>query len=189
MEYQFKIKLKGVTKPPVWRKVIVPADFTFLKFHDVIQTSFGWEDYHLFEFSEKAYDGNLHIALPSEYDSDDMVDILDASKIKLSQIFVGDFRKLIYVYDFGDDWVHEITLEAVLLDIHKKAICISGKGNCPPEDCGGSYGYENMKKILQTKPDSEEAAEYLNWLGLYEDEIWDINSFNIDDINDELEQV
>ncbi len=53
MEYLFKIKIKGITKPPVWRKVSVPENFTFLQFHQVIQTVFGWYDYHLFEFREK----------------------------------------------------------------------------------------------------------------------------------------
>ena len=55
MVYLFKIKLKGITKPPVWRKVSVPENFTFLQFHQVIQTIFGWCGYHLFEFKDKEY--------------------------------------------------------------------------------------------------------------------------------------
>ena len=85
MEYQFKIQIKGISKPPVWRKVIVPANFTFLQFHSVIQTVFGWEDYHLFEFEDKEYQGSIRIAIPSEDDFDFGVKTLDASKVKLSE--------------------------------------------------------------------------------------------------------
>lgn len=189
MEYQFKIQIKGIIKPPVWRKIIIPADFTFLRFHNVIQTVFGWEDYHLFEFKDKEYQGSIRIAILSEDDFDFDIKIQDASKVKLSKIFVGDFRKLLYVYDFGDNWIHEITLEAISDDNRKEAFCLSGKGNCPPEDCGGPYGYENMKYILQTMPDSEEANEYRDWLGLDKDEIWNTTTFNIDEINADLKQI
>lgn len=189
MEYQFKIQLKGVTKPPVWRKVIVPADFTFLRFHNVIQIAFGWDDYHLFEFEDKEYQGNIRIAVPPEDDFDFGVKTLNASKVKLSKVFTENTRKLLYVYDFGDNWVHEITLEAFLNDKRKEAFCLSGKGNCPPEDCGGPYGYEDMKKVFRTMPDSEEADGYKDWLGLDKDEIWDTTAFNIDEINADLKQV
>lgn len=149
MEYQFKIQIKGITKPPVWRKVIVPANFTFLQFHSVIQTVFGWDDYHLFEFEDKEYQGSIRIAIPSEDDFDFGVKTLDASKVKLSKVFTDNIRKLLYVYDFGDNWVHEITLEAVSDNKRKEAICLSGKGSCPPEDCGGCYGYEEMKMFSE----------------------------------------
>ena len=100
MEYQFKIQIKGISKPPVWRKVIVPANFTFLQFHSVIQTVFGWEDYHLFEFEDKEYQGSIRIAIPSEDDFDFDVKTLDASSVKLYKIFIDNIRKLLYVYDF-----------------------------------------------------------------------------------------
>ncbi len=189
MEYQFKIQIKGVTKPPVWRKIIVPADFTFLRFHNVIQTAFGWEDCHLFEFDDKDYQGSIRIALPSEDDSDFRIKVQDASKVKLSEIFAGDIRKLLYVYDFGDYWVHEITLEAFSDGKRKEAFCLSGKGNCPPEDCGGSVGYEVMKYVFLTKPDSKEADGYRDWLGLDKDEVWNTTAFNIDEINADLKHV
>ncbi len=189
MEYQFKIQIKGVTKPPVWRKIIVPADFTFLRFHNVIQTAFGWEDCHLFEFDDKDYQGSIRIALPSEDDSDFRIKVQDASKVKLSEIFAGDIRKLLYVYDFGDYWVHEITLEAFSDGKRKEAFCLSGKGNCPPEDCGGSVGYEVMKYVFLTMPDSKEADGYRDWLGLDKDEVWNITAFNIDEINADLKHV
>ena len=189
MEYQFNIQLKGVTKPPVWREIIVPADFTFLRFHKVIQTAFGWEGYHLFKFDDKRYQGKIRIALPSEDDLDSRVRIQDASNVKLSEIFKGNTRELLYVYDFGDNWVHEIALKAFSDDKRKEAFCLSGKGNCPPEDCGGPYGYEDIKIAFQTMPDGEEADGFRDWLGLDKDEVWDAAAFNIDEVNADLKQV
>lgn len=114
----------------------------------MIQTIFGWEDYHLFEFEDKEYQRRIRIALPTEDDFDFGVKTLDASTVKLSDIFSGNIRKFVYVYDFGDNWVHEITLESSSDDKRKEAFCLSGKGNCLPEDCGGIYGYENIKKTF-----------------------------------------
>lgn len=184
MTYQFKIKIKGITKPPVWRVVTVPDYFTFLEFHEVIQIAFGWEDDHLFEFREKEYQGDLCISLPNDFDFDSSGESLDASKTKLHSVFNDSFQKLLYVYDFGDDWVHEILLEKTIDDNQKVAICLSGKGACPPEDCGGVYRYEHIKKIFQTKPKSEEANQYRDWLDLNEDEVWDADLFDIDEVND-----
>lgn len=194
MAYLFKIKLKGITKPPVWRKVSVPENFTFLRLHQVIQTLFGWYDYHLFEFLDKEYQNKIRIAIPSEDDLDLNfgAKTYDASKIKLSEIFSKNIKKLLYVYDFGDNWVHEITLESISEENPSNAYCISGKGSCPPEDCGGIYGYENLKQVFQTMPESEEAKEFREWLGLDDDDVWDPDFFCVnekEDINSDLKTI
>lgn len=190
MEYQFKIKLQGISKPPVWRRVIVPANFTFMQFHQVIQIAFGWESIHLFAFGDEAYHGNIRIGDPE----DDLLGtgkIKDASKIKLSEIFTTrGYTKFIYLYDFGDDWIHEITWEATTNSQQMKAYCVNGKGTCPPEDCGGFYGYESMKFLLREAPYSEEAAFFREWLGLDEDEVWNANEpIHKSKINDMLAHV
>ncbi|NDV96106.1 plasmid pRiA4b ORF-3 family protein [Dysgonomonas sp. 521] len=192
MTIQFKIQIKGITKPPVWRKVAVPSGFTFLKFHQVIQTAFGWEDCHLFEFKDKEYQGRIRISIPADddfFDSDFFADVMDSSRIKLSDVFTKGVSKLLYVYDFGDDWLHEITLESVVDDNTKKAVCLSGKGACPPEDCGGIYGYEDIKETFRTMPDSDQAEDLREWLGLDEGENWDATLFDIDEINAYLKQI
>ena len=192
MVYLFKIKLKGITKPPVWRKVSVPENFTFLQFHQVIQTIFGWHDYHLFEFKDKEYPSSFRIAIPREDDFDLFTKAYDALETKLSKIFSENVKKLLYVYDFGNDWVHEITLESISEEKLKNAYCISGKGACPPEDCGGIYGYKHLKQVFQTTPDSEEAQELREWLGLDDDEDWDADFFcaeEKEDINCDLKDI
>lgn len=189
MEYQFKIQIKGLSKPPVWRKVIVPANFTFLQFHEVIQAAFGWENCHLFEFRDREYQSSIRIAMPYEDDCDPCVRAKDASEVTLFQLFEDGIRKLVYIYDFGDNWVHEITLETDSDEKSRKAFCLSGKGSCPPEDCGGAPGYEGMKHIFQTMPDSEAADEFRNWLGFEEDEVWDANGFDLEEVNADLKQI
>ena len=84
MALQFKIQIKNIFDPPVWRRLLVPEQFTFLRMHTVIQASFGWDDYHLFQFSPKGYASYPLIGIP---DSEFAADTPEAKKIKLSEIF------------------------------------------------------------------------------------------------------
>ncbi len=143
--YQFKVKLRGATKPPVWRRVLVPADFTFSGLHAVIQEAFGWWNEHLYCFGDTPYRRQLTIAEPNEDDWDE-------PDYNAREFTVGEFfgegtgaQNLCYVYDFGDDWIHDITLEQVIDRESSHATCTAGKGACPEEDCGGVWGYESMK--------------------------------------------
>lgn len=145
--YQFKIKLRGITNPPVWRRVLVPANFTFSGFHAVIQEAFGWWNVHLYCFGDKPYCRMLTIAEIHEDDWGYAPDY-DARKFALGELFGdgGIVKKFCYVYDFGDDWIHDITLEKVLDEFSDHATCIKGKGACPEENSGGVWEYEDMKE-------------------------------------------
>ena len=180
MSLQLKIQLKNVTKPPVWRQLIVPENFTFDKLHRLIQLVFGWEDYHLYQFCPKGWGSNPVIAIPLKDDWEQPAK--NAKSTKLNMIFIAAKQTYTYIYDFGDDWIHQITVEKILPDEIKSPVCIAGKGTCPPEDCGGSWGYENLKNIL-ADPSNKEHSEMKEWLGLEEDEDWDANYFDVDEIN------
>ena len=150
--YQFKVKLRGATKPPVWRRVLVPADFTFSGLHAVIQEAFGWWNEHLYCFGDTPYRRQLTIAEPNEDDWDE-------PDYNAREFTVGEFfgegtgaQNLCYVYDFGDDWIHDITLEQVIDRESSHATCTAGKGACPEEDCGGVWGYEAMKENGEFDP-------------------------------------
>ena len=150
--YQFKVKLRGATKPPVWRRVLVPADFTFSGLHAVIQEAFGWWNEHLYCFGNTPYRRQLTIAEPNEDDWDE-------PDYNAREFTIGEFfgegtgaQKLCYVYDFGDDWIHDITLEQVIDRESSHASCTAGKGACPEEDCGGVWGYEEMKENGEFDP-------------------------------------
>lgn len=146
LTYLFKIKLRGITNPPVWRRVLVPANFTFSGFHAVIQEAFGWWNEHLYCFGDKPYSQSLYIA--EENKEDWYRPDYDARKFTLGELFGdgGIVKKLCYVYDFGDDWIHDITLEKVFDEYSDHATCIKGKGACPEEDSGGVWEYEDMKE-------------------------------------------
>jgi len=188
MILQFKIQIQGISKPPVWRVVLVPDYFTFMQFHEVIQTVFGWQSTHLYQFCPKGYGSSPTIG---EIDPDfDSIEI-DAEEITLKKIFKKEGQTFTYIYDFGDDWIHKITLEDILTTDQKYAACIKGKGACPPDDCDGIYGYAQMKQILND-PTHEEYQEYKDWLGLDDDIEWDPDFFSkeeLDDINQDLKDI
>lgn len=186
MTYRFKIKLQGIQKPPVWRRIVIQGDATFLDLHEAIQGAFGWEDAHLFKFSERPYGGSMNIGIPD----DDFLMVqkrLDARTVTLQEVFGAECKKLTYVYDFGDDWIHEISLEETSDEKIDGARCMAGKGACPPEDCGGRMGYEGIKELFLTRPNGKEAREYRKWLGLASRETWDANYFNLAEANERME--
>jgi len=183
MTYQFKIQLKNVTKPPVWRLIQVPEKFTFHDLHQLIQLVFGWEDCHLYMFNPKGYGSHPVIAIPSgeEWEKPEM----NAMKTKLNKVFTAEKQSYTYIYDFGDDWIHQILLEKILPEEIKSPICLNGKGTCPPEDCGGPWGYQNLKTIL-ADPKHEEYEDMKEWMGLEIDEDWDANYFDLEEVNEML---
>ncbi len=180
--FQFKIQIKDIQKPPVWRRVLVPNNVTFDEFHQIIQASFGWGNCHLYRFSQLAWKSEPDYKIPDDYDDDT---IQDSRIVKLSAIFTRPKQTFTYLYDFGDDWIHQITLEEIL---DKEVIiptCTAGKGACPPEDCGGTAGYYNLIEIL-SNPKDLEYKEMKRWLGLKKDEQWDVNAFDIIAVNEKL---
>lgn len=177
MAFQFKIQLKDITDPPVWRRLLVPDQFSFSRFHKVIQAAFGWENAHLFQFSPKGYNSYPVIAVPNpEWDEEP---VLDSKKTKLVEIFTTVKQKFTYLYDFGDDWVHIISLEKITEEKILRADCIAGEGACPPEDCGGIWGYANLKTIIND-PKHPEYEEMKEWIGLSETQIWDASQFSLE---------
>lgn len=158
LTFQFKIQIKNIEEPKVWRRITVPQEFTFYQLHQVIQCAFDWEDCHLFKFNDKQYKPTLRISLEEDDNFSFLTFFnppLDADTTRLDEIFSLDRKKLLYIYDFGDEWCHDIKLEKILPDKQDYAICTTGKGACPPEDWGGDWGYMNMKYILLNHPRSQ----------------------------------
>lgn len=174
MMLQFKIKLLEVQDPEVWRQILVPSQFTFHQFHHIIQEAFGWEDCHLYEFRPKGRGVSPIIGLTG---FDEYEVIIESREVLLSEVFINPRQKYIYNYDFGDGWSHEITLEKMTDNKSLLADCIGGKGICPPEDCGGPYGFKDMKDILNN-PKHPEYKEMRTWLGLIKKETWETDNFD-----------
>jgi hypothetical protein len=173
--YQVKITLIG-SKPPIWRTVLVPSDLKLGAFHAVIQVAMGWTESHLHQFiANKVFYG-----VP---DDDFGMEIEDESKYELSQFLKKEKDSLIYEYDFGDSWEHKILLEKILPFDTKMAlpVCIKGKRACPPEDCGGIWGYEELLETI-SDPKHPEYEDMLEWLGGE----FDPEEFVLEEINDDL---
>ncbi|MBE0429063.1 MAG: helix-turn-helix domain-containing protein [Thermoleophilia bacterium] len=163
---QFKITLKG-TKPPVWRRIQVPAGYSFWDLHVAIQDAMGWLDYHLHQFHifDKRTQQTVHIGIP---DDEFLLDyeIKAGWEAPIKRWLAVPGQKINYLYDFGDDWQHTIVLEKILPE--KKGVsyprCLGGRRKCPPEDCGGTCGYRDFLRII-SDPDDEEHSETLEWVG------------------------
>ncbi len=190
MPFQFKIQIKEIIKPPVWRRLLVPEDFTFYQLHLILQAAFGWENAHAYEFSPNDRLGNLIIADKELYDTDFFEDdeIIDSKEIKLADIFKVEGQKFVYTYDLGDNWEHLITLEKITKEKLLFTDCLAGKANCPPEDCGGPWGYEELKDAL-ANPKHPEHKGFREWLGLKKNEDWDFNYFNLKEAQEAVRHV
>lgn len=163
---QFKISLKGI-RPPVWRRIMVPESYSFWDLHVAIQDAMGWSDCHLHEFTmTNPKNGFLeHIGIPDD-DNFFGEEILPGWKKKIRNYFTQDNLKAEYVYDFGDEWRHRVLLEGIFPaepDV-KYPVCVKGKRNCPPEDCGGVWGYADFLEKIQG-PENSERKELLEWVG------------------------
>jgi hypothetical protein len=174
--YQLKISLQH-SKPPIWRRVTVPNDFTLADLHRVIQTAMGWMGGHLHEF-------NIGGVSYGEIDPDWPNDMEDEVGVKLNKLLKKEKQKIRYIYDFGDDWEHVIELEKILTSdtASSKPKCITGRRACPPEDCGGLYGYYELLDTI-SDPDHPEREETLEWLG---EEDFDPAFFDLDEVNRRL---
>lgn len=174
---QLKISLIGVSKPGVWRRVLVPADIPLDRFHEVIQAAMGWEDCHMHVFTN----GSAEYGLP-----DPELDHRDERQTMLNQLLGRSGDRIRYTYDFGDGWEHDIRVEEVLAAEPEALypICLTGKGACPPEDCGGIWGYAHLREVL-ADPAHEEHEDMIEWLGLDSVAEFDPARFDVDQVNGE----
>ena len=156
--YQIQISLKGHT-PKIWRRIQLKSDTSLPELHTIIQTTMGWTNSHPHQFRKN----KEYYSEPSPYDELELIDYL---KIKLSDMLKKEKETFQYEYDFGDGWKHKLLLEKILpIDINKKyPVCLAGKMKCPPEDCGGVWGYSEILQILMD-PKHEGYESYIDWLG------------------------
>ncbi|MGE5601459.1 MAG: plasmid pRiA4b ORF-3 family protein [Nitrososphaerales archaeon] len=169
--YQIKVTLRGV-RPPIWRRIQVPDNFTLAKLHRIIQVVMGWDNYHLHVFSWEGL----------EYgDPDRDLGIRSDARVRLSQLHLLEKSRFRYEYDFGDSWEHDLLVEKILPPERGVTYprCLTGKRACPPEDVGGIWGYANFLEAMQ---DSAHPAheEYLEWIGgEFDSEAFDLEAVNL----------
>jgi Plasmid pRiA4b ORF-3-like protein len=168
--YQFRITLLDI-KPAIWRRIQV-RDCTLTAFHEAIQGAFGWLDYHLHQFE---IDG-VEYSQPAPDGDDFGLDFEDETGVLLSRMLPLPARRTrwTYEYDFGDGWRHEVLFEGCP-PIDPRAeypLCLEGERACPPEDCGGPWGYADFLAAI-ADPDHEQHEEMLTWGGAFDPEAFD----------------
>ena len=155
------VTLKGSPRK-VYRQLVVPSDLPLNHLGEILVRAVGWEGYHLNQFIA----GKTYYAEPS--DDDWMMGMQeDARKCTIGSLLSRVKSKIKWEYDFGDSWIHEITLvEKQAVDDNEmvKVQLLKGSGACPPEDCGGVDGYRHLLNVLKN-PADEEYEEMIGWLG------------------------
>lgn len=156
--HQLKVTLLGL-RPPIWRRIQVPSDVTLARLHDIIQDTMGWYDSHLHEFRI----GGAAYGDPGLLED---MGVRSERTARLNQVAPEPGSKLAYLYDFGDSWEHAIVVEKVLPAETgvRYPVCLTGRRACPPEDCGGVWGYADLIEIM-ADPQHEEHESMMEWLG------------------------
>ena len=169
-------------RPTIWRRLLVPASIKLPKFHTVLQLGFGWTDSHLHAFRLG------HVSYEPRYEDnwdDSSLPRHDESKFRLADLLHAKGDRLIYEYDFGDSWQHDVRVEKVLPVTHVlPAACTAGARAGPPEDCGSIPGYYNLLEAL-ADPKHSEHHEILDWLG----DPYDPDAFDVAATNSTLQRV
>jgi hypothetical protein len=164
--YQLKVTLRDI-HPPIWRRIQVWEDTTLAQLHTILQIVMGWEDYHLHEFVI----GRRLYSVPDPDDTMYERKVVDESCVLLGEVVPRVGTEFAYLYDFGDSWEHDLILEAILLPetTAQYPTCIGGQRRTPPEDVGGTTGYEEYLAVL-ADPEHEEHGNTLQWRGPFDPE-------------------
>lgn len=183
MIYRIRLDLDDA-KPPIWRGLELSSDLTLDHVHHIVQTAMGWTDSHLHEFAcgDNRTDRDAEHYRP-QASLDNELPGIDETSVRLDEVLVEPGDRLFYNYDFGDDWSHTLRLEAVAPrePDQAPAVCLAGERACPPEDCGGVWGYHDLLATL-SRPADAENEELREWVGPNFDPI----RFDVDDVNSAL---
>lgn len=156
------------------RKIIVPADIQFKQLHKVLQSVFDWKNYHLYDFTVIDKDKNKMITriVPFEENLEYDKEAILMENHTLSE-FLSEKKYIIYTYDMGDNWKHEIQLINVIDEYDKESpYLLEASGQTPPEDVGGVPGLIDFHEIIMN-PNSPEYKEMREWAGYWTVELSD----------------
>ena len=154
-----RIELRHI-RPKIWRRIEIPVSTTLSMLHEIIQVSFDWWNYHLWEFQIR----NETYGILDFFDEVDWKEIHDAEKFRLQTFIDHGVKRFGYLYDFGDHWEHDVIFGAVRESKIDYPVLVGGAGCRPPEDVGGIRGF---MKFLEAMNDAshEEHEEYVVWYG------------------------
>jgi hypothetical protein len=154
LEYTLSIRLAEI-EPPIWRRMVVPANLTLHELHQVVQVTMGWAHSHLHQFMVPGTPESIYYGEPSP--EDDYFH-QDDRRVRLADIAPKEGATFVYEYDFGDSWRHEITVEHIIPTPRGEMPypwCLDGQWACPPEDMGGVSGYANFLEAWRNRSHAE----------------------------------
>ena len=174
--YQIKLTLKD-THPPIWRRLIIPSGYSFSQLSVIFVFAMGWEGYHLTSHSFPRLGVEFQDDPDEDFSGWSGIDLQEASEHLIDE-YLDQVKSYEFTYDFGDDWTHLVQIEKILDDYELNyPQVVKYKGNCPLDDCGGVFGYENLKDILDD-PDHPEYDEMMEWSGGAPDREFDLEETN-----------
>jgi pRiA4b ORF-3-like protein len=156
--YQMKVTLRGA-RPAIWRRVLVPSETTLQKLHKILQVAIGWTDTHLHQYRcGSTYYGTR--------DPEFGMECISERSTLLGEVLARPGSRMVYEYDFGDGWEHDIVLEKILEPVPEQSypVAAAGKGACPPEDVGGIQGYARFLEAMND-PTHPDHPEMVDWWG------------------------
>lgn len=186
MRYVLRVELCDIQDPVIWRKLAVPMKLTFHGLHKMIQAAMGWKDSHLYSFKEAARSRYFHVVSP--YAEEMGIDSTRISATNILWDYMNQYvpenqprDKFYYEYDFGDAWLHEIDVVDLDRSNRTSPELLDGGGACPPEDCGGTHGFADIKKSLRTgKPSEIHGDSWVPWLEGCEYDNYDPDFFDLE---------
>lgn len=173
-------------KPPVWRRLEISGDVMLDEFHHILQVTMGWTNSHLHRFHQGR--ANDFAGFLTEWELSEGEQGVDEATVRLDQVLTSPGEKLYYDYDFGDGWEHLVVVESVLDEPPVGPFCVKGRGACPPEDCGGIFGFTELAEWARggfdpaANPGPLEAWEMRDWLPSK----WHPDDFSADEVNEAL---
>ncbi len=178
--FRFRIELEEAPNP-IWRLIDVPENYSFWDLHVAIQDSMGWLDYHLHEFRATRPKSRLRKPVGLPHDEEMLPEVLPGWQVPLTRFFQKPGDVMEYLYDFGDGWTHEVTLAGMILAEPERRYpaCIDGAGACPPEDCGGVWGYQRLLAVIRDEQ-HEEREELVGWLRGMNSDNWPFDPMRFD---------
>ncbi|MDR2053318.1 MAG: plasmid pRiA4b ORF-3 family protein [Treponema sp.] len=182
--YVLRVSVADI-RPQIWRKLSVAGEYTLGNLHAILQTAFGWDNDHMHSFT---VDSTRYGMMLTDFGLNYEDDVVDEDTVCLYDLHLQPKQKFSYLYDFGDSWLHEITVSEIIpIDTEDKVValprCLGGKRAGPMEDSGGPWGYMDMLETLKD-PKSEQYEEILEWAGDFDPEY-----FSPEETNARLEQI
>ena len=168
--YVLVISLADI-EPRIWRRFLAPSSITLKRLHIVVQTIMGWSNYHLHQFQ-------THLGTYGTPDAEYPDGTLNEARVRLDKFLTREGDQILYEYDFGDGWSHELRLERIIGRVEGDVVveCLDGERACPPEDVGGPHAYDVFLHAIRDREHPQHRS-MLEWIG----EGFDSERFNAQD--------